>query len=155
MGYYTFLERSIERAFLGILMGRYEHSDRRVRPLVAIRSEAVAQRVVAGGKSYADWIPYRYTKGRADAFFSAGRPFSELAGGDVAVLEQLATMRNAIAHESAYSVRRFRSVFTAGKALRPSELTPSGYLRGKHAIDQTRLNFLFSQGVDIVSRLLG
>jgi hypothetical protein len=154
LGYYTYLERAIERAFLGYLMGRYSSSDKRVKPLVQIKSEAVAQKVITGGRSYADWIPYRMTAERAEAFLSAGRPFADLPKADRKVLDDLSTMRNAIAHESAYSIRRFRETFTAGKSLRPAELVPPGYLRGTHALGQTRLNFLFSEGVRIMGRLL-
>lgn len=138
LAFYAYLERSIERLFLGTLMGRYEHRSLSVRPLVSIKSEHVARLAVQGGRDYADWLPWDHTVRRAAAFLSAGRPFSELSKTHQNAFQRLGILRNAIAHESKSSQKRFRRELIAGASLPASQLTPAGYLRGQHAPGQTR-----------------
>jgi hypothetical protein len=143
LSFFTYLERSVERLFLGLLMGRFELSE--VEPLIAVRSERVARAVLVGAKPYIDWLPFdRYTVPRAHAFFAGGRPFSAVPTPDITALERLNVIRNAIAHESTHAQRQFRRRFVKSSALPPSQHTPSGYLRGQHSVGVTRLNYIFA-----------
>lgn len=154
MSYITFLERSIERAFLGLLMGRFTSQQSAVRSLVRIESEQVARAVVNGGRSYVDWLPFEdHTKPRAKAFFSRGKPFTDLQAADRAVLRRAHAVRNAIAHESSAAVRRFRRECVDGLALPPNQRRPGGYLRGHHAVGQSRIQFMMAEGNAVMYRL--
>src|SRR6185369_9711851 len=114
--FYAYAERSLERLFLGLLRGRLISPHTGVRPLIDVNSDAVAIAIVTGDRSYADWLPYgRYTAKRAEAFFSAGRPFSILDKTDIASFERAALVRNALAHQSGSSRRLFEEKMVAGK----------------------------------------
>jgi hypothetical protein len=152
--FHAFTENTIERLFLGLVAGRLQHADRRVRSLVEIRSALIVRRVVFAGRSYVDWLPYnQYTIPRAEAFFSAGRPFSSLDKSERTHLDDMNTLRNALAHQSDHAQKRFHDPFTRGKALAPAQQNPRGYLRGYHAASQTRLNYLMGRTVLALSNL--
>lgn len=151
LSFHTYVERSIERAFLGLLTRRFESTDVSVRPLVEIRSDKVAHAVVRSGRGFVDWLPYKQnTAKRADAFFSRGRPFSNLEKSHHAVFNRATIIRNAIAHESSHALRQFSVTFTANRALPPEQRRPAGYLRGQHAVGQTRFDYMLSEAVSVM-----
>lgn len=148
LAFHTYLESSIERLFVGLLVGRFVSQYSMIRPLVTVRADRVAYHIVRGERSYAAWLPYeRYTLRRAKAFFSRGKPFTDLKRSQIKALDQLTTLRNALAHDSDSARRAFRATFTDGKTLPPDQLRPSGYLRGLHAVGQTRFDLLLSDTV--------
>ena len=147
LGFYVFVERSIERLFVGILLGRLTFARGDVAPLITVRSATTARAVLAGGRNYVDWLPYRDTKDRAKAFLSGGRPFKSLETQHEHALNRMGVLRNAIAHDSSHSLRSFRRVFLENVALPPRQQRPAGYLRGQYALDQTRFDFLLAQAV--------
>jgi hypothetical protein len=152
ISYYSFFENAIEDLFLGLVTGRVSRVN--TASLVGISSNQVAKRVVFGGQKFADWLPYnRHTIPRANAFLAGGRPFTLLSKADRNNLDDLTTLRNAAAHESTHSIRQFRRSFTDGHPLPPSQLRPSGYLRGQHSMSQRRFEFLLSQSLQIMHRL--
>jgi hypothetical protein len=153
LAFHTYLERSLERLFLGLVMGRLASSSAS-GPLVSIKSEVVARSVVSGGRNYVDWLPYEnYTLKRANAFLSAGRPFSTLSGPDYAPFDRLTVIRNAIAHESSYAVAKFRKAFVKGKALPPDQRGAAGYLRGQHRPGVSRFELVMTEVVLAFNKL--
>jgi len=154
LAFHTYVERSLERLFIGLLMRRLTSSQAGVSSLVHIRSDVVARAIVSGGRNYVDWLPFeQHTLKRADAFLSAGRPFSTLARADYASLERLGIVRNAIAHESTYALRRFRVQFVDGRGLPPGQQSPSGYLRGQHRPGQSRFENMMADVVVTFAKL--
>jgi len=150
LSFHAFAESALERIFFGVLMGRLSCSDGSVRPLVHINSEVIARKVVFGTRRYIDWVPYNnLTIPRATAFLSRGKPFSDIASTDRNHFDNMAVLRNALAHQSSYADTRFTRVFTAGRPLPPNQLRPDGYLRGHHAAGQTRANYLLAETVRI------
>ena len=121
LGFYTYVERSIERLFLGILTGRLTSAQRGVRSLVTVRSDKVAREIVSSERSYADWIPYDLTRRRAKAFLSGGRPFSTLSDVDRKVFVRMSLVRNALAHESSHALKQFQVQFVNGRSLPPDQ----------------------------------
>jgi hypothetical protein len=152
LSFHTFIERSLERLFLGLLMSRLELKD--VRPLIEVRSEKVGQAVLAAGRRYVDWLPLdQHAIPRAKAFLSSGRPFSTVSSADKRLLESLGTIRNALTHESAHARRRFRREFVDDLALPPNQRTPSGYLRGQHHLGVTRFDHYLAETSAVFARL--
>lgn len=124
------------------------------RSLVGIASSRVARGVVFGGRKYADWLPYnRHTMPRAEAFLAGGRPFSELLQSDRNFLDDLTTLRNALAHESSHALRQFRRAYTDGRPIAPQQHRPPAYLRGQHALGQRRFEYLLSEATGVMRRL--
>ena len=152
--FHAFSERAIEKLFIGLLQGSLRSADSTVRSKVRVLSRAVAADIVKGDRPYVDWLPYsRYTVPRAHAFFTGGRPFDRLSSDDISALEESGIIRNALAHQSATALRRFRRYCVDGKALPPSQSRPGGYLRGFHAVGQTRMNYHLAQTISIMRKL--
>lgn len=151
--FHSYMEASLERLFMGLLMQRFELPSDPQGPLVAIRSEVVARRAVAGDRSYVDWLPYRRTRRRAQAFLSSGRPFSELERPHVSFLDKSQVLRNALAHTSNHSLRRFREEFIDGTPIPARESRPIPYMRGIFSGRATRMTALLREGVSAFSAL--
>jgi hypothetical protein len=152
--FHAFTERSLERLFLGAVMGRFEFAGQPVATLINVKSEVVLRQLVASGRKYADWLPYEsQTAARAPAFLASGRPFVSLAAGRKEAFLRQGWIRNAIAHESSYAIRQFRRHFVDGKALPPEQKSPQGYLRGQHSPGKTRFEFLVSDVVQSFTEL--
>ena len=152
--YYSHLENSIEKLFVGLLRGALRSSNKSVRARVSVKSSTVASHIVIGDRRYVDWLPYhRYTIPRARAFFSGGRPFTELDKYDIGALDAFMVIRNALVHHSAHASRRFIREFVDGRNLPPKQQTPAGYLRGAHTVGLTRMSHQFALTVGIVGKL--
>lgn len=150
----AYVERSIEHLFLGLLRGRLKSSNRSVRPLISVDSDSVASAVVTGERAYVDWLPYeRYALRRAKSFFSSGKPFSALVKSDIEAFEDVSVVRNALAHQSASALRKFRTTFIDGRSIPPSQHRPPAYLRGYHTVNQTRMNYMLSRVVATMNNL--
>ena len=152
--FHAYVERALERLFLGLLRRRLKSADGSVRPLIAVSSDRVASEIVAGGRRYVDWLPYKlHTTPRARAFFAGGRPFDRLDKGDLNSLDEGTAIRNALAHQSSAALRRFREKCVDNRSLPPTELRPAGYLRGTHTRGQTRMNYQLARAVLVVRKL--
>lgn len=154
--FHAYVERSIERLFIGLLRGRLSSNIPGVRPLINVNSDRVAYDVVSSERRYAVWFPYdRFTEPRALSFFSRGRPFTTIPTSHKRVFHDLTTIRNALAHQSSSSLGQFRRRFVDGHSLPKSQTRPSGYLRGMHTIGQTRMNYLLSMTSVVMNNLCG
>ena len=145
--FYAIVERSLERLFVGLLCNRFVSGDSRVRPLVQVNSDKVAHAIISGGRTYADWLPYYQTKRKAKAFFSGGKPFTTLTKNQLRPYERLGIIRNALAHQSLSSQKKFKTDIIGDRPLPLEQRRPAGYLRGNHTIGQSRINHLFSEVV--------
>ena len=148
---FTFFERSIEELFVALLTNRVAQAG--VVSRVHFRSSKVARDVILGGnRNYVDWFPYERTEKRAKAFFRSGQPFTRLTQKDKKKLEELVIIRNAIAHRSRHSIRRFEQLIE-GLPLLPRERTPAGFLRSKIDRNTTRFQDYLDVMTDIMQKL--
>lgn len=154
VSYYAFYERQLEALFMGLLTGRLQHATARVRPLANFTSIRAADEIVRDGRKYIDWLPFdRHTVKRSTLYFENGEPFNRLTGAQRRVLEELGLLRNALAHQSAHSVQRFRSEFIDGNFLPTWQKRPAGYLRGDYSLGVTRLNHYLTASVGVMNHL--
>ena len=153
LSFISFFENAWEDLFFGLLMERLEHPQP-VQPLVSIRSAAVARGVVIGeARNYLDWLPASRSVDRAKLYLSQGRPFSDMSNGDKATVKRYMTIRNALAHDSKFAIERFKKEVIQQRALPPAERRPAGYLRGVHAVGQTRMNLALAEMSVVMRRL--
>lgn len=135
-------ENAIEKLFLGLMAGSIASRLATVRPIASAASVQSARRIVAGDRSYVDWLPYdRHTRKRAKAYFSKGLPFSRISKQSLQRLEQVSLIRNAIAHESTHSRRMFEVKVIGSTPLGPRDKTPAGFLRSIHAHNPSQSRF--------------
>ena len=145
--FYAFVERSLERLFIGLLRNRFVSDQSNIKPLIQVNSDKVAHAIIRGGRPYADWLPYNHTRNRAEAFFSRGEPFTTLTSNQLRSYRELGIIRNALAHQSSSSKKSFETHIIRDRLLPPEQRRPGGYLRGEHTIGQSRINHLFSEVV--------
>ncbi|GEM_PF-547666 len=148
-------EQFIEELFIGLLAGSLEHLSDRVIPRVTFRSHLVAREVVLGGSHYVDWLPYDHTEKRAKAFFRSGLPFTCLETRETHEIERVCYLRNAVAHKSTYSIRKFETKVIGDMKLSPRDRQPSGFLRTRFRISpvQTRYENFVAELADIARKL--
>jgi len=155
----TSFENWIENLFLGLLVGRLKHCSSSVAPRVSFKSDRIARDVIFSDRNYVDWLPYRFTEKRANAFFRNGLPFTCLNKpenkSDLKKLELLFYLRNVIAHKSTYSKKKFEDEVIGSSPVTQQERTPAGYLRGIFRItpSQTRYENLINEMASIAKKL--
>jgi hypothetical protein len=129
----TSFEKYLEDLFIGLLCNTVTHPSHRVKPKVNFRNTRVCRHVLRGERSYVDWLPYdKATDKRAKAYFSNGSPFCDLPKEHRRTLETIGYIRNALAHQSKYALKRFELEVTDGLILLPAEKTPVGFLRSTY-----------------------
>lgn len=149
------LERYVEELFMGYLTGKVIAASRRVKPKVSFQTSQLAKDVLFSGNKYLDWIPYRYTIERAGIYFNNGYPFSIITRQQMALLEELHRIRNALAHRSEHSHDIFLRLVVGGLPLRPSEKKPASFLRSSLRANppQTRLENYLAEMLGIAQQL--
>lgn len=129
---YVSFEAFLEDLFLGlVVVNRGVRSSRRdVVARIDVRSAHVARKLmVSKSKKYVDWLPYSNTIDLAQKYFRGGRPFTDLTQPERDVLHKSYLIRNAIAHGSDYSIKKFEETVLPQNVLQ-HERRPAGFLRG-------------------------
>ncbi len=148
-------ERFIEQYFISLLVAGRLIAPPNTIPRVTFASSIVARDVILGGKSYVDWLPYKFTENRAEAFFRSGLPFTSLTKAEKNTIEDFMTIRNAIAHKSGHSIKKFETDIIGNLTLPRKERTPSGFLRSifRTTPMQTRYENLILEMAAIAQKL--
>lgn len=87
-----------------------------------------ARELLTMGSLYADYLPYDRAIAKAKVLFANGRPFSILEPKHKEIINRSYVVRNLIAHESEYAIKRFKKVVCSRYPLRPDKRNASGYL---------------------------
>lgn len=128
---FTEFEALIEDLFLGLLMGKLYSKTYTIVKRVRIKPVSLTQEIVFHGRHYLDWLPYvQFTLPRAKRYFVNGEPFKQLDDAQIKSLQEYHMIRNAIAHKSDNSQKKFQNIIS-GLTLLPHEKTPAGYLRSR------------------------
>ena len=148
----------LEDLFVGLLVKNngYVSGRKIIKPKVDIYSYKVAYQLILGDKkSYVDWLPYKNTSNLANIFFKSGKPFTQLVQNEKDLLSKCHTVRNAIAHKSQVSKKKFLESVVQHTPLLPTEKNPSSYLRGlfRRNPEQTRYE-LYTTNLLIIAKKL-
>ena len=151
----TSFERLIENLFVGLLSGTYTVNSQPVVPLITFRSRRAVGPILFRERDYLDWLPYNRTVERAEQFFQHGIPFSALTQQDEQLIQQCMYIRNAIAHNSTYSLERFERHVLGNQNLMSREKKPAGYLRSVFRISprQNRYENFIQEMASIATKL--
>lgn len=132
-------ESLLEEVFFDVLNGKSSNS--KWRPKFAGGRQDL-RKCVYGKQKYLDWLPIDNTLNRAELFLKRGLPFSRLtadeATDDRGKLTKIVLIRNAIAHQSDFSMEKFRKSVIANTPLPVSEKRPAGFLCGRSTAALTR-----------------
>jgi hypothetical protein len=123
-------ETFLEQSFISYLLGSKPPGGPKPKRLVKPTTRHMAVLVIIGGdRDYADWYKYDQLKGRAKKYFKDGKPFTDALSGRKLLFEEMATLRNAIAHSSSHSQEKFKSLVRSKlSGSYPPKLTVGGFL---------------------------
>ncbi|MBF6319015.1 hypothetical protein IU453_19865 [Nocardia cyriacigeorgica] len=119
-------ELFLEDLFYSCITGQSEISD--CVPEVTFSSRDQAKNLLFGNIDYVTWMPYRGVEEIAKRTFSNGVPFSRLQRqvDEKKFLGELTAVRNAIAHQSASSLKKIEGLTSS---MRPRRRNAAGYLQ--------------------------
>jgi hypothetical protein len=123
-------ETFLEEAFTLYLLGKKPPVGPKPKRLVKPTSRKMATLIIVSlDKEYVDWNKWDHLKSRANKCFVNGRPFTTALTGQKLLFEELAIVRNAIAHSSGHAQKRFRSLVRQKlHGSYPTNLTVGGFL---------------------------
>jgi hypothetical protein len=126
--YYIEFELVIEELFVQ-LMCRKVRCSTSVQPRFQVTTPDNLLPVLSVGRGYVKWLPYDATIALSAACMQSREPFSRLTQPDTKLLENMACIRNAIAHRSRQAMNQFQNKILGGGNYKPHERLPGGFLR--------------------------
>lgn len=112
--------------------------------------------VVPEGRPFAEWTDASRVIGRAERFFKAGQPFASVLRGNQHLLEEMRSVRNAVAHKSESARARFENLVRRRVGILPPNLTVGAFLGTTVPGVAPPTSFLESYvgGIDLAARLI-
>lgn len=120
-------ESFLEETFLLFMTGNKPSRGRAPTRYVSPPDRQAARTIAAEGRPFPKWNVSE-TRRRALAFFRNGRPYDAVLRGSQQALQDLNTVRNAVAHESDDAWDKFRDLVRRELTVLPVGLTVGGYL---------------------------
>ena len=122
-------EAFLEESFILYLWGKAPPRGRAPKRYAHPPTRRVAEQIVViEGRKYADWSKFHSVIGRAERFFENGKPYSDALKSQQTRLESIQTIRNAIAHSSAYSWEQYQRLVRGELGTCPPSLTIGRFL---------------------------
>ena len=122
-------EAFLEESFILYLWGKSPPRGRIPKRYVYPPTREIAEQIVIiPGKEYSDWAKFQNVISRAERFFENGKPYSDALKSQHSKLQDIETIRNAIAHRSINSWERFQSLVRRELGTYPSNLSIGGFL---------------------------
>ena len=120
-------ERFLEESFLLYLLGKRAPRGRQPRRFAMPPDAKAARELVLGSRRYATWDGPA-TLDRAKVFFRAGRPYANAIEPRRYLLQEVQTVRNAIAHQSEVARRKFEKLVRDKLGTLPPKTTVGKFL---------------------------
>lgn len=119
-------ELFLEDLFYSCITGKSGLDD--CAPELTFSSREQASNLLFGNLNYVTWMPYGEVERISKRTFSDGAPFSRLRrhADEKSFLEELTLVRNAVAHQSAPSLKKIENLTSPMRARRRN---PAGYLQ--------------------------
>lgn len=123
-------EAFLEQSFILFLLGKKPPVGSKPKRLLKPSSRKMANFIIVSlDKEYVDWNKWDQLKSRANKCFKNGKPFTAALVGQKMLFDELAVMRNAIAHPSAHAQNRFKSLVRSKlQGSYPTNLSVGGFL---------------------------
>lgn len=134
----TQFESFVEELFIGLLYDKHTLSTRKKVQKVIFPDRKTTLNYLYYGKKYVDLMPHDKLLNAARVFFNDDNPFNTLSSSDKDTLKEIFIIRNAIAHKSDFSDKKFKELMNdKGFSVLTS---PSEYLRTLHSPSITMFN---------------
>jgi hypothetical protein len=124
---FTGWEIFLEETFLLYLLGHQPPKGPPPRRYGFPQDKSAASEWCSDGKEYAKWNSMDVRR-RANRWFKDGRPFTPALQSQQSRLDQLVTIRNAIAHESSAARTKFENLVRIELQALPPGITVGGFL---------------------------
>jgi hypothetical protein len=122
-------EAFLEESFILYLWGKAPPRGRAPKCYARLPTRRVAEQIVVPRRGgYADWSKLDNVLHRAERFFENGKPYSDALKSQQNKLQDIHTIRNAIAHSSAYSWEKFQRLIRRELATYPPNFTIGRFL---------------------------
>ena len=127
---YLAWERFLEETFILFLIGKRPQRRRRVlKCYVAPKNRNHAlEMILPEGRRYVDWDSPDLVCTRAKRFFAGGEPFESALAPRLNLLNELQIIRNAIAHRSIKSERKFHQLVRDKLGYLPAGISVGSFL---------------------------
>jgi len=137
---FTEFECLISEMFYGLLRGTISSGHSRYKRLINITPKDKVINVIQD-KNYIDWLPIQEkTLPLAKKYFYEGLPFTDLVDKNKGDLKFYQIIRNALAHKSEYSIKKFEDSINS-LTLLPHEKNPAYFLRSIPNRNQAKTQF--------------
>jgi len=121
-------EAFLEQSFVLYLVGRKPGRGRPPHRYTFPPTQKCALEWVAEGRRFAEWTKVEDVSSRAERFFRDGRPFTPVLNGNRSALDEMRTIRNAVAHASSSAQERFEEIARQRIGALPPGLTVGAFL---------------------------
>jgi hypothetical protein len=121
-------EKFLEESFIHYLLGETAPNSTPLLRYAIPLDRTHAEKFASEGKKYPDWTDIVKIINRATLFFKLGGPYPTALQSQQAKLQDIKTIRNAIAHSSTYSKQKFQSLVRRELGNCPHDLTIGGFL---------------------------
>jgi hypothetical protein len=121
-------EQFLEESFILYLLGHRPPKGAPPKCFAKPPDRATAEKMVAEGRRFADWTVASSVIERASRFFDDGKPYSDILKLKQTSLEEIKTIRNALAHSSQNSKMKFRQLVLRELGSPPGNMTVGGFL---------------------------
>ena len=134
-------EAFLEETFILYLLGQQSPRGKKAYRYGFPPSEEAAREWVADGRSYANWTVDQ-VKSRSKRLFRDGHPFDPALSSHLNLLEQVKTLRNAIAHDTAKARQKFETLVRNELTVLPPNSTVGSFLLTMKPRTSPPLSFL-------------
>ena len=128
MKFYVRWEDYQESVFLAYLMGKPRSNGRVVRAHFVPRDTKHARQVYLDRRGFSDWTAPEVVLERSDLLLHNGGPFRRALASRTSELQELKTLRNAIAHNSGPARKSFEKLVRNRLTYMPPNTTPGTFL---------------------------
>jgi hypothetical protein len=121
-------ERFLEESFILYLLGKSAQNGYKPFCYVIPKNRQHANEFCKGDRKFADWNDVNFVTNRSNQFFLDGKPFTDSLRTVTNSLNNMKTIRNAIAHQSTESQERFENLVRRELGYYPHRTNPGNFL---------------------------
>lgn len=134
----TIFESFIEELFIGLLYNNYELKTRKKIQKHTFPNRELVLNFIKHKNKFIELMPYNKLKESSKIFFNHNNPFVKINESSKNSLNEIYTIRNAIAHNSQFADKKFKNLLQNKGISNPKILkSPALFLKSNHSTNQS------------------